>query len=273
MPRQLVVEVSKNPTVTSRELQSSLARADIHVHRSTIPRTLNQVGLHGRVARKKPLLKTKHREARLKFAKTHLDKTFNHWKNVLWTDQTKIALFSHNERRYVWQKLKTAFEEKNLLPTVKHGEGSIMVRRCFAASGTGRRPYIEGTMNLNDYQKILRENASPSVRNLRLGRDWILLQVNDPKHTSKSTQDWSTKKKLKALEWPSQTPDLNPIEMLWFDPKRALHARKPSNLKELQTFCDEECAKISPDRCQRFITDYRKRLVAIISAKGVPTKY
>ena len=77
--------------------------------------------------------------------------------------------------------------------------------------------------------------------------------------------------KLKALEWPSQSPDLNPIEMLWFDLKRALHARKPSNLKELRTFYDEEWAKLSPDLCQRSITDYKKRLVAVIATKGEPT--
>ena len=97
--RQLVVEVSKNPGGTSSELPSSFARAEIHVHRSIIPRALNQVGLHGRVARKKPLVKTMQREAKLKLAKIHLDKTFYHWKKVLGTDETKIELFSHNERR------------------------------------------------------------------------------------------------------------------------------------------------------------------------------
>ena len=65
-----------------------------------------------------------------------------------------------------------------------------MVWGCFAASGTGKRAHIEGTMNSSDYQKILGDNVPPSVRNLRLGRGWILQQVNDPKHTSKSTQDW-----------------------------------------------------------------------------------
>ena len=202
----------------------------------------------------------------MKFAKTHLDKTFNHWKKVLWTDETKIEFFSHSERHYVWRKPKTVFEE-DLLLTVKHGGGSIMVWGCFAASGTGKLAHIEGTMNSNNYRNILRDNVPPSVRDLRLWRGWILQQVKDPKHTSKSTQDWLTKKKLKALEWPGQSPDLNPIEMLWFDPKRALLARKPSKLKELQTFCDEEWAKIFPDRCQRLITDYRKRLVAVIAAK------
>ena len=74
--RQLVVEVSKNPGVTSSELQNSFARAEIHVHRSIIPKTLNQVSLHGRVARKKPLVKTKHREAKLKLAKNPLRQDF-----------------------------------------------------------------------------------------------------------------------------------------------------------------------------------------------------
>ena len=73
----------------------------------------------------------------------------------------------------------------------------------FAALGTEKLSYIEGTMNSNDYQKILRENVPPSVRYLRLGRGWILQEDNDPKHTSKSTQDWLRKMKLKVLEWPS----------------------------------------------------------------------
>ncbi|KAF7640594.1 hypothetical protein LDENG_00031440, partial [Lucifuga dentata] len=52
-------------------------------------------------------------------------------------------------------------------------------------------------------------------------------QDNDPKHTSKK------KNKMKVLEWPSQSPGLNPIGMLWHDLKQAVHARKPSNVAEL----------------------------------------
>ncbi len=53
---------------------------------------------------------------------------------------------------------------------------------------------------------------------------------------------------MKTLEWPSQSPDLNPIEMLWHDLKKAVHARKPSNVAELQQFCQDEWAKIQqPD--------------------------
>ncbi|KAK3519838.1 hypothetical protein QTP70_006672 [Hemibagrus guttatus] len=143
---------------------------------------------------------------------------------------------------YVWRKSNTAFQKKNIIPTVKYGGGSVMVWGCFAASGPGRLAVINGTMNSAVYKKSLKENVRPSVCDLKLKRTWVLQQDNDPKHTSKSTSEWLKKNKMKTLEWPSQSPDRNPIEMLWHDLKKVVHARKPSNVAELQQFCKDEWA-------------------------------
>lgn len=84
----------------------------------------------------------------------------------------------------------------------------------------------------------------------------MLQQNNDPKHRSKSTSEWFQTNKIHALEWPSQSPDLTSIEMLWHDLKTAIHAKHPRNLTELQQFCKEEHLKINPDRCARVICNY-----------------
>uniref|UniRef100_A0A9J7XX44 Uncharacterized protein n=1 Tax=Cyprinus carpio carpio TaxID=630221 RepID=A0A9J7XX44_CYPCA len=47
----------------------------------------------------------------------------------------------------------------------------------------------------------------------------------------------------------------------------------PSNVAELQQFCIDEWTKIPPQHCNRLIASYRKRLIAVVAAKGGPTSY
>ena len=69
-----------------------------------------------------------------------------------------------------------------------------------------------------------------------------------PKHTSKVVAKWLKDNKVNVLEWPSQIPDLKPIE-LWAELKKRVRARRPTNLTQLHQLGQEEWTKIHPTYC------------------------
>ncbi len=83
----------------------------------------------------------------------------------------------------------------------------------------------------NMYCDILKQSMIPSLR--RLGRRAVFQHDNDPKHTFK-------KLKVKVMDWPSMSPDLNPIEHLWGILKWKVEECKVSNIYQLRDVVMEE---------------------------------
>ena len=119
------------------------------------------------------------------------------------------------------------------------------------------------------YRTILEENLLESVKDLRLGRSFTLQQAKEPEHTARATIEWFRSKHIYVLEWPSQSPDLNPIENLWQDLKIAVHRHSPSNQTKLELFCKEEWANISVSICASLVETFPKRLAAALQHKTV----
>ncbi len=78
---------------------------------------------------------------------------------------------------------------------------------------------------------------------------------------------------MNVLEWPSQSPDLNPIEHLWIDLKMTVHRWFPSNMTELERICKEQWQKIPQSRCTKLVASHPKRLEAVTKyrVKGLNT--
>ncbi len=118
----------------------------------------------------------------------------------------------------------------------------------------------------------VRARALKPARTLKIVRRWVFQHDNDPKHTTKATKKWLKKKQIKVLEWPSQSPDLNPIENLWREPKVRVAKRQPRNLNDLQGSA-KRSGTIPPEVCEHLVANYKKRLTSVISNKGFATKY
>ncbi len=158
---------SKNRYMCAASIALEVAEVEGQlVSAQTIRHTLQQVGLHGRHPRRKPLLKLAHKKACKQFAEDNLAKSKNYWNHVLWSDESKVNLFGSDGVQHVWQRPGEEYQENCALPTVKHGGGSIMVWGCMSAAGTGELRFIEGNMDSNMYCDILKQKMMPSLQKL-----------------------------------------------------------------------------------------------------------
>ena len=161
-------------------------------------------------------------------------------------------------------------QEHQVKQTVKHG-GSVMIWGCMTSEGPGFMCKIEGTMDQHLYKSILEGELIQTI-------DWygmdptkvIFQQDNDPKHRSKTVMSWLDQQEFDVFEWPSQSPDLNPIEHLWATLKRRLNEydHPPSGILELWERIEVEWNKIDKETCMRLIESMPRRIKAVLRSKG-----
>ena len=107
-------------------------------------------------------------------------------------------------------------------------------------------------------------------------KDVRFRQDNASPHTSAPTKRWLTDNGFSTqdvLDWPAQSPDLKPIEHLWYQLKRKLNAYPThlSNTHELGARIETEWYKVTKKECLRYIDSMPKRIAKVIKAKGGPT--
>ncbi len=84
------------------------------------------------------------------------------------------------------------------------------------------------------YQYILEHFMLPSANQLFKDTDLIFQQDLAPAHTAKSTKSWLNDHSVGVLDWPANSPDLNPIDNLWSIVKRKMRNKRPKNADELK---------------------------------------
>lgn len=163
-----------------------------------------------------------------------------------------------------------------VVPTVKHGGGSIMIWGCMTADGVGEMFVCEGRMNSVKYIEVLETALLPSLTSLfgDTNLDGVIFQQdNAPCHKSATTMRWFTENNIDLLDWPPQSPDLNPIEHLWSILKRKIKEHSITSKTALKNSLVQEWQAITRQDCTKLVRSMPARISAVIKSKGGPTRF
>ncbi len=142
-----------------------------------------------------------------------------------------------------------------------------------SSAGVGPLCFLETNITAPIYQEMLEHFMLPSADQLFKDADFIFHQDLAPAHTAKSTKSWLNDHGVGVLDWPANSPELNPIENLWGLVKRKMRNKRPKNADELKATVKETWVSIPPQQCHKLITSMPRRIETVIKAKRAPTKY
>jgi transposase len=265
----IVRSIKKDPTKSSFKVQKEL---QLSVSTRTIRRRTFEAGLFSRRPAKKPLISLKNQKKRLLFAKAHIGWTLQKWRTVLFSDESKFNIFGSDGICRVRRPVGKRLDPRYCLKTVKHGGGNVMVWGCFSSHGLGPIHRINGIMNCFGYNNILRDVMLPYAE-WNMPIKWIFQQDNDPKHTAKVVKQWFNDNQIVVMDWPPQSPDLNPIENLWEIVNRRIDREGVRNQEQLFEQIKKAWEAIPQSIIDHLIESMPQRCQAVIDNKGFATKY
>ncbi len=144
-----------------------------------------------------------------------------------------LKLETWNQGPRVWRKRGEAQNPRCLRSSVKFPQ-SVMVWGAMSSAGVGPLCFLRSKVNTAVYQEVLEHFMLPAADQLYGDADFIFQQDLAPAHSAKATSTWFKGHGIPVLNWPANSPDLNPIENLWGIVKRKMRYARPNNAEELK---------------------------------------
>lgn len=143
---------------------------------------------------------------------------------------------------------------------------------AFGYKGTLELIRINGNLDSDKYQNFLENNVFNNGHTKVVGgrNRFIFQQDNASPHTSKSTDSYFEGKNVDVLNWPSKSPDLNPIENLWgYLTKRVYsNGRQFNSVDDLEKTIYHEWNSIDPQYLRNLIDGMSNRICQVLINRG-----
>jgi hypothetical protein len=237
----------------------------------TVRENLQKLGYKVCIPRPVPLLTKEAMVRRVTWAKAHQRKQ---WNKTIFSDETTFQMFRNTTQvRYKSGELKPR------RATVKH-PFKVHLWGAFCEKGTVGFHIFTENMNGELYREILTQNLFEQAHQL-LGDEWIFQQDNDPKHRARLTVELLEDRCPRVLDWPSYSPDLNPIENLWSIMKRNIEKKVNFMISEKKSITKDvfistiarEWAAIDRNLCTNLVKSMPERIKLVIENKGCTIDY
>jgi transposase len=271
--REIVLAVKRKRDVTINQIKADIPDlvSELDLSGELIRRRIHEAGLHSVVAIKKPFISEENRRKRLKWAREHLLWSYEQWNSVIWSDESMFELRA-DIQKLVWKYDDESLNTDLTVGTVKH-QPHVMVWGCFSGKcGVGDLTVVKGKVNADGYIKVLRKHLLPSIDKFE-EEYCIFQQDNAPIHNAASTTEFLLENEVNTMNWPPQSPDLNPIENLWGELNRVTKDRQPRDLEQLEEIINKAWHEISDVYITDLIESMHERCKAVIDANGMSTRW
>ncbi len=273
--RYIRLAALRNRRLSAKTLQARHARRyGNRVSDQTIRNRLHESDLRARKPARKPKLTPLHRLARLRWCRQHRGWNLNMWRNIMFSDESRFCLRKLDGRVRVWRRRGERFADCCIDKVTAYGGGSVMIWAGISMTGKTRLVVVNGNLNAINYRDdILQPVAVPFLQNI--GPNAVLQDDNARPHRARVVNDFLQDEGIQRMEWPANSPDLNPIEHLWDQLGRAVRTRvtDQTTLAGLRQILIEEWNAIPQERVARLIRSMRRRCNAVVNAYGFSTRY
>ena len=185
---------------------------------------------------------------------------------IAFSDESRFVF--GKDSKWVWMK-KGEYTKNSVYESKKFPQ-SVMVFAIISPGYKSKLVIIDGTVDQECYIRNLIESNFIQEMDEKFGKlGWLFMQDGAKCHTAERTVEWLEQQVDLIIDWPPNSPDLNPIELLWAILKRSVAEAFPRNKKELVEILEKTWNNISQSLIDKLCLSFENRLILCNEMNGL----